>query len=507
MKSFLLAITLILFVGCTPFKSVQRSDTSVRHLASISEPIIAASSLAAAPHIDRAGLGCAQDQCVWAEADSVVANCSVNIYTPDWSAPGLLATIENPNCLPTGFNFVIPDLIRAKYKSINVNVTNPLNGTWSNPVLVAIASPYISSDECEASDLASLQFCMKALLLKSTGRVAITQVIICTGHEVCHFKIENFTGPALIYAKSTHGDPVGIHRTDDFGYSVFDIASSSKIEIRGITFQEGEVNQPAGLFGTAAYSTNLKCDVTVSGVQACAPTISILSQSSEITLEQISILESKGVPAAVVLGNTDQTAIRHSTIRHSWNNGIWSTDGTLPMVNSHVPSGLKIESNYFYDNRCSAIEVSAKGDSAISGNFLKHNHMGSIYGVPGGQLAIERNTDGLTISENEITDGRIDEDANLRLTNYAAVGIELTDNFLHNIIIRHNFIHDSPGAGIIQDAWATSCGTPNGVLCEVGPIQLMNNVLVNLSAGILNFNAATGSSIETGTCIGAQCQF
>lgn len=368
-------------------------------------------------------------------------------------------------------------------------------------------------NECQAYNQISLMQCWESLKAHKVSRIAITQTITCSGDKACNLRLQDFVGPAVIYGKPTIAtSPPGIFRRDHFDYAIFDIWHSSKIEIRGLTITEGATNKPRGLFKTPKYSFNQSCDAykydgNPGDFNACVPTINIGTQSNQIMLDRITIKESKGTPSAIALGNVEKITIRNSTISHSWANGIWSTSGTLPVENEHIPFELKIENNRFLDNRCSGIEISAAHGSTVTGNYFSHNHMGSIYGHSGGQMAIE-GADGLIISDNEIANGRIDEDSVLIATNFQSVGLEFSDNHLQNITVRNNYFHDLTGVGIAHDSWDTSCGTPLGVVCVVGPNLITNNIFRNTaSPAVWGFDSPAFKTTVVNSCIGSSCIF
>lgn len=87
------------------------------------------------PVIYKAGLSCAQNQCVWASTTNVTAGCSVSIFAPDWSAT--LAVISNVSCNRDTVAFEIPAWIRQQYSAINFNVNNAYS-KWSEPYYLNI---------------------------------------------------------------------------------------------------------------------------------------------------------------------------------------------------------------------------------------------------------------------------------------------------------------------------------------------------------------------------------
>jgi len=338
----------------------------------------------------------------------------------------------------------------------------------------------VQPTDCIASDASSLRGCMEQVLAGTTSRIAITSDITCAGPDSCHLRFAGVAGPAVVFGAKPDGTNAVLHRVDHFDYHLIEIDGSANLEFRDLDLQEGERNQPSGLFGTSGYDVNASCDVAP---EACKTAVALTAESHDIVFDHVSILESKG--QGMEIGNVDRVTVRNSEIRHAWANGIWTTSGTLEVPNEHVPYHLRLENNLFVDNRCSAIELSGAADSVISGNVLRHNHMGSIYHVPGGQLAIEMNTSQLTIVDNEIEDGRIDEDAVLASQGWLSVGIEFTDSHVHGVTIDHNYIHDVTGGGIIHDP------PPAGATrSDFGPIAIANNVFQRLGVegGLVNFD-------------------
>lgn len=87
------------------------------------------------PVIQKAGLTCAQNQCVWASTTNVTAGCSVGIFAPDWSST--LAVISAVACERDSIAFEIPAWIKQQYSSVFFNVNNSYS-KWSEPYLLNI---------------------------------------------------------------------------------------------------------------------------------------------------------------------------------------------------------------------------------------------------------------------------------------------------------------------------------------------------------------------------------
>lgn len=355
--------------------------------------------------------------------------------------------------------------------------------------------PPVNPAHCQATDASSLRACFSGLLQYKYTGIAIKNDINCSGAGACNMVFNGFNGPAIIYGYSAGGENVKLNHLDHFDQAMVAIFNSHNIEYRDIDFVEGAQNKPAGQFKTPGYDRNLSCDVEPA---KCASPITILFDSSHLTFDHISILEAKG--QGIEVGNSSDVTIRNSLIRHAWANGIWSTNGLNTVVpNEHVPNNFVIENNTIIDNRCSGIEISAMGNSRVTGNYLSHNHMGSIYHVPGGQFAIEANTTSLLIKNNEIADGRIDEDPILAAQGWFTVAIEFTDSNVRGVTIEKNYIHHNSGGGIIHDP------NPHGPRVNFGPITATDNVFNNPKADFHNWDS--GELIQARNCSGPQCQY
>lgn len=352
----------------------------------------------------------------------------------------------------------------------------------------------IDPNHCQASDQTTLQKCFAGLLAHKYTGIALMNDITCTNPEACVMHFNGFTGPVKIYG-ATAGKNTVLKRKAGFGKAVVGIYNSTDIEFKDIDFSEGDLNKPAGLFKTAGYDRNLSCDVPQ---EQCASAISVTFDSARVNFDHISILESKS--QGIEFGNVTDVSIKNSVIKHAWANGLWTTNGWMTGVpNAHVPVNIKIQNNSFVDNRCSGIEMSAAGDSVVSGNYLSHNHMGSIYHVPGGQLAVEANTTSLLIKDNEITNGRIDEDSVLASQGWTTVALEFTDSHVHGVTVEHNYVHDNSGGGMIHDP------NPSGPRLDFGPIKAQYNVFKNPKPDFMNWDA--GELISIGNCSGAACVY
>jgi hypothetical protein len=466
-----------------------------------------------APVIVNAGFGCEDGYCIWILCQHASSTAAVEIATADgatvlatydsahhtYSGDGItlaLATYAERDLFrTTGVGVTLVDAVAGRSNTVVVKTT-----TSASPLTPPPQPPQPGTDalvdptDCRATDAASLRACLQQVLSGVTHRIAVMQDLTCSGAEACHLLFQDFPGPATIFSAKPGGAHAVLTRVDHFDYPLVDIVGSGNIELVGLDFQEGQRNQPAGLFGTPGYDVNTTCDVPQ---EQCATTVEVLFGSHDVMLDGISVLESK--THGLEIGNVERVTLRNSVVRHSWANGLWSTSGTLPVPNEHVPIDLRIENNLFEDNRCSAMELSAAGDSVIAGNRLRHNHMGSIYHVPGGQLAVEMNTTRLQIVDNEIFDGRIDEDPVLASQGWLSVAMEFTDSHVHGVNITHNFVHDVSGGSVIHDP---SGGWPR---VDWGPIQVTQNAFARTGAGGDLYGFDPGELVASGNCGGPTC--
>ena len=99
------------------------------------------------PQLSKAGLGCTDLQCIWANGSNISADCSVGIFTPDWS-PAPVTGFTNPtqlasltgtavSCQLNSVSFRIPAWIVAAYPAVNFNVNNSY-GKWTDPYYLPI---------------------------------------------------------------------------------------------------------------------------------------------------------------------------------------------------------------------------------------------------------------------------------------------------------------------------------------------------------------------------------
>jgi parallel beta-helix repeat protein len=178
----------------------------------------------------------------------------------------------------------------------------------------------------------------------------------------------------------------------------------------------------------------------------CQSTISI-DQSSNIVLEQVSVLHSKD--HAIAVSATKGLTIQDSMIEDAGVFGIWSGSDQ-----SSISSNVSITNNLIQDVKSNGIFLSFTQNTTISGNTLQHNHHVALFDVcgglcPGGQIDMLNNSS-LQIYSNQILDGQID----LNNATGQTDGIEIA-NQNTDVMITNNEIANNLGWGVGADPGAT----------------------------------------------------
>lgn len=86
------------------------------------------------PHILNAGLGCDDQNCIWATGLNVEKGCFVNIYNTNYVK---IETIKDPICQVDLVTFKVPAHIIKQYSKVIINVANQ-NRKWSNSFAVSL---------------------------------------------------------------------------------------------------------------------------------------------------------------------------------------------------------------------------------------------------------------------------------------------------------------------------------------------------------------------------------
>jgi len=361
---------------------------------------------------------------------------------------------------------------------------------------------------CSAADRAMLMTCYQRMLTGDVRELIITENITCrgSGSEACHLLFSSFTGPVTIRGQSSGtGGSISITRMDTFNYPIIDIRNSSRIEVRNIDFKEFGLNKTANHFGTPGYGVNMSCDQPLVNGESrgCRPTIDLREGSHDLYFDRITISESKGFPAAITLFNVTNVTLRRSAVTHSWANGMWTNTAVSGMGDDHIPYNLKVENSKFVDSRCSAMEVGAI-NGTYTGNYFSHNHHGSIYGVPGGQLNPMNKSRNIKITDNEFTKGRLDEDAWLAEKNWTSIGVEGAPYNVFGLLLQHNFIHDNPAGAFGHDPGV--CPDDYPFWCGFDGVTISDNVMMNNEPAEKEFWNFPASTVLSGNCDGLACR-
>jgi parallel beta-helix repeat protein len=339
------------------------------------------------------------------------------------------ATAPNPASVS-----ITADCVADSSKSGNLSETIQsctLNGT----IGYVAPAPYVppSSPTCDVSDVSTLGTCVAAVRSGATTNVRFTATVNCSGNETCLVDLTNVHGPITFFGAA--GITAGFLRTDTYSYPIFNVSSASDITIANLTFDEGP-DDPA----CTPYQMN------GSEIYPCRSTIEI-NQSSNILLEQVSILHSKD--HAIAFSAAQGITIRDSQIDDAGVFGIWS--GFNPSL---LSTNVSITNNLIQNVKSNGIFLSFTQNTKIRGNTLQHNHHVALFNVcnglcPGGQIDMLDNSS-LQIYSNQIINGQID----LNNATGQTDGIEIADPN-QDVTITNNIIANNLGWGVGADPGAT----------------------------------------------------
>jgi parallel beta-helix repeat protein len=368
----------------------------------------------------------------WAVNGVPNGNSTIGTIAATGTGAGLYtapATAPNPASVS-----ITADCVADSSKSANLleaiqNCT--LNGTIGYVAPAAYVPP--SGSTCDVSDVSTLDTCVAAVRSGSTTNVRFTATVNCSGNNTCLVDLSNVHGPITFFGAA--GVTAGFLRTDSYTYPIFNVGSARDITIANLTFDEGP-DDPA----CTPYQMN------GSEIYPCRSTIEI-NQSSNILLEQVSILHSKD--HAVAFSATQGITIRDSQIDDAGVFGIWS--GFNPSL---LSTNVSITNNLIQNVKSNGIFLSFTQNTTISGNTLQHNHHVALFDVcnglcPGGQIDMLDNSS-LQIYSNQIINGQID----LNNATGQTDGIEIADPN-QDVTITNNIIANNLGWGVGADPGAT----------------------------------------------------
>ena len=339
------------------------------------------------------------------------------------------ATAPNPASVS-----ITADCVADSSKSGNLSETIQ-NCTLNGAIGYVAPAPYVppSGSTCDVSDVSTLGSCVAAVRSGATTNVRFTAMVNCSGNSTCLVDLTNVHGPITFFGAA--GITAGFLRTDTYSYPILSLSGASDLTFANLTFDEGP-DDPA----CTPYQMN------GSYTYPCQSTISI-DHSSNITLEQVSILHSKD--HAIAFSATQGLTIQDSLIEDAGVFGIWTGSDQ-----SSISSNVSITNNLIQDVKSNGIFLSFTQNTTISGNTLQHNHHVALFDVcnglcPGGQIDMLNNSS-LQIYSNQIINGQID----LNNATGQTDGIEIA-NQNTNVTITNNQIANNLGAGIAPDPGTT----------------------------------------------------
>ena len=343
-----------------------------------------------------------------------------------YSAP---PTAPNPNSMT-----ITAVCVADSSKSANL-LTTIQNCTLSGTIGYVVPPAYMppSGSTCDVSDVSTLTSCVAAVRSGTTANVRFTATVPCSGSAACLVDLTNVHGPVTFFGAA--GVSGGFLRTDTYTYPIFNLSGASDVTIANLTFDEGP-DDPA----CTPYQLN------GSEIYPCQSTIDI-SQSSNILLEQVSILHSKD--HAIAFSATQGITIRDSQIDDAGVFGIWSG-----FNQSLLSTNVSITNNLIQNVKSNGIFLSFTHNTNISGNTLQHNHHVALFNscnglCPGGQIDMLDNSS-LQIYSNQIINGQID----LNNATGQTDGIEIADPN-QDVTITNNVIANNLGWGVGADPGAT----------------------------------------------------
>jgi parallel beta-helix repeat protein len=316
---------------------------------------------------------------------------------------------------------------------------------------------------CNVSDLTTLASCVAAVRSGTIANIQFTAMLNCSGNDTCLVDLSNVQGPVTLFGAP--GSSTGFERTDTYTYPILNISQASNITVANLTFNEGPADTACTPYeANGAYT--YPCESTI-----------IVDNSTNIVLEQVSVLHSKDHGAAV--SASQDVTIQDSTIQDSGVFGIWS--------GGSQSSNVSITNNLIQDSQSNGIYLSFTQGTVIQRNTLQHNHRVALFDecgglCPGGQIDMLDNTS-LQINSNLIINGQID----LNNATGQTDGIEIDDSNA-GVTITNNSISNNLGAGILADPGTTATN-----------FQITGNKLYDNGT---NFYGLAGTGIqESGDCV------
>lgn len=331
---------------------------------------------------------------------------------------------------------LVSTTILHEYNKTNL-VAGVIASLESSPVATL---DLVDNVKCEANNAATFINCINQVNQGTVNAIEVTEQIICSGANACRVTINNVTWPVQIYGRDNSS--AGFKRSDSYNYNLLTVSNSSQVKIFNLIFDEDK---------------NQDCD-TIVNPTGCLSSIKI-SNSSDVTLDHLSFFYSKRF--SVSLSKSQRVSITNSKFIGAGMFGVWmSTDQNL------ASSEIHIDNNLFKDIKSNAILFSAKSATAtpstIKSNLFIHNHRLSIFSscgpsrtspCPGGQIYLSYHNQNVTIEDNVVRDGYIENYLELNLK---TSGIELQGPDTHYINIIGNDVHDNTNYGIVLDPNAST---------------------------------------------------
>ena len=333
-------------------------------------------------------------------------------------------------------------MLRSRLFALRLLSALPVVALPAGPASAGPSLPghYLASTlpTCTADDAAGFTACIDKLNGGLTDDVQLTNLVICSGPAACDFPAVRVSRPVSVGGATNSG--AGFRRLDTFNYPIVKIQNSTGVTLKNLQFDENREHD---------------CDPTV---EDCSSSVSI-TDDSNIVVDGVTIQYAKSFGIAVT--GTKGLTIKNSTLVDHEIFGIWLNNNP-----PHVPTDVHLENNLLKDTKSNGVLFSAAGTAknpaTITGNTFIHDHRDAVFFVcgpsgrgpcAGGQLLISRYTQNLTISDNVIKEGIMD---NYDSQGLFVSGIEFSEHDVSGVTITKNDIHKNTGTGIVVNSPQTN---------------------------------------------------
>ena len=330
--------------------------------------------------------------------------------------------------------------------SVTAKATDDMGGvsTMSNAIAFTVAASTI----CSASTTAEVRNCITRVRNGLSTKIQITAMISCSAASECAFDLSGInwpygTTPVEIYGADR--STTGFYRSAYYDYPIFSMYQTANLKIHDLTFDDtsADIRSGEGIIN--------------------------LFYSKSITIQNTTFRNAKF--SAIAFRASDTVTVDHNTIDATQRYGIWGPDGNAPdYALEDLSRNVTITNNVFSNTWVNGILASFV-NARITKNEFVHNHYKAVFGVSGGQMLIEQNSNNVFFGCNNVHDSNISGYPN-------SVGMEFATSHIHGVEVAGNTIINHDGYGV-----AINYGNE-----DIGEITIHNNRVYN-----------NGLSPQTGT--------